>query len=50
MPANQYLCKSSITAMSANRKIDWIALGLWADAVVIVAYVAYLLALGLVIR
>lgn len=31
-------------------KVDWITVGLWADAVVVVSYVAYLLYLGLVIR
>jgi|KBSMisStaDraftv2_1062788.scaffolds.fasta_scaffold04285_1 hypothetical protein len=29
---------------------DWIIVGLWADVVVVVSYVAYVLHLGLVVR
>jgi len=36
--------------MSDKPRIDWIAIGLWLDAVVVVSYVAYVLHLGLVIR
>jgi len=36
--------------MSEHRRIDWIVVGLWLDAVVVVSYVAYLLHIGLVIR
>jgi hypothetical protein len=36
--------------MSDKPRIDWIVIGLWLDAVVVVSYVAYVLHLGLVIR
>jgi len=32
------------------RRPDWIAVGLWADAVVVVSYIAYILQIGLVLR
>ena len=31
-------------------RVDWITVGLWADVVVVVSYVAYVLHLGLVVR
>ncbi len=32
------------------RRVDWIMVGCWSVAVVVVAYVVYVLQLGLVIR